>query len=83
MSEIMSCLPSVVSIHAPIIQRPRVVLAYGFKVQIEMQVMLGSGSINFGDSGTLANQIHSIGHLFLCCLGHKYPAFALIFPPQA
>lgn len=60
MSEIMSCLPSVVSIHAPIIQRPRVVLAYGFKVQIEMQVMLGSGSINFGDSGTLANQIQGL-----------------------
>jgi len=57
MSEIMSRLPSLVTIDAPVIQRPRIVLAYGFKMQIEMQVMLGSGSINFGDSGTLANQI--------------------------
>jgi hypothetical protein len=57
MSEIMSRLPSVVSTDAPVIQRPRIVLAYGFKMRIEMQVMPGSGSINFGDSGTLANQI--------------------------
>ena len=41
MSEIMSCLPSVVSIQAPVIQRPRIVLAYGFKALIEMQAMLG------------------------------------------
>ncbi len=59
MNEIMSRLPSVISTDAPVIQRPRIVLAYGFKAQIEMQVMPGSGSINFEDSGTLANQIEA------------------------
>jgi len=51
MSEIVSRLPSVVLIDAPVIQRPRIVLAYGFKAQIEMQAMLDFGSVNLGIPG--------------------------------
>jgi hypothetical protein len=81
MSEIMSRLPSLVTIDAPFIQRPRIVLAYGFKVQIKMQVMLDSGSINSRHSRTLANQIRGSGRR--ACLAERWSSLEIIeFRPR-